>query len=350
MLRGRRRAWLGLGLWALLGAGDLPRLGGWITYWGYQAALASARAANGTLADLYFFALDLDPDGHPQVVEGRQDYAQAIAEFRRANARTWLTVVNDRRDSKGRFVAKDGALVHAVLSDPAARAAHVRRLVELCRDLGADGLEVDYENLDPQDKDAFSGFLGELAGALHGRGLLLSVAVLPKTREVRSRGPGGADWRAIGQVADQMQIMLYNEHDGHTGAGPTATPAFMAQVLGFAETQCDQGKIVPALKVTGFEWGGKVLPAGIRDLGTRIVPPKGEPRRDPDSRSPWFQYQAEGETRTVYYEDAVSLAWQLGFLGGKGYSRVTLWRLGAEDPEFWRLAGGAPGTASGPSR
>ena len=71
--------------------------------------------------------------------------------------------------------------VAAIIDDPTRRAQHIRDILALVNDNNFDGIDIDYESLNPDDRDNFSLFVEELAAALHARGKLLSIAVHPKT-------------------------------------------------------------------------------------------------------------------------------------------------------------------------
>src|SRR6185295_12149627 len=119
-----------------------------------------------------------------------------------------------------------------------------RDLVELALRQGVSGLDVDYENLQPADRDAFSGFVRELHADLQARDLQLSVTVQPKSQESRSVGPGAADWAQLCGASDRLQIMLYNLHNAKTGPGPLATKSWIASILGYAAAQCAPARVV----------------------------------------------------------------------------------------------------------
>lgn len=321
-----------------------PALGGWLTYWALSPGLRSVRNAKGRLKDVFLFALHLDAEGNPVPARPARDkdWFRAAAELHRLETRTWLTVVNDRVDQGGKAILKDAVLLHQVLADPIRRRRHIATLVTLCRKYGTDGLDVDYENLDPADRDLFSLFIAELAASLHAKGLSLSVTVQPKLRESRSVGPGAADWKAIGQVADRLQIMLYNLHNARTEPGPVCTSSWNGQILAYAATQCERSKIVPVLKVSGFQWGPKPREITFQEL----APNRGPHSRDPDGQAPIQVFEVDGDIHTAYYEDALSLNAKLASLRDQGFPMVVLWSLGAEDPAFWEPEAPASGDGS----
>lgn len=309
-----------------------PALGGWVSYWDLRAGLAAVGAAPGRLSDVFLFAAHLDRDGEPTPALARQDAVDAVRRIRASGAVAWLTVVNDVVAGPGRVVLKDAATVHAVLADPARRRRHREKLVALARSWGVAGVDLDYERLGRGDRELFTTFVAELREDLRRAGLALSVTVQPETRA----DDAGADWAALCRSADRLQVMLYNEHGGRTEPGPIATPSWIDRVLAHALERCPAERIVPALKVIGMEWG----PAGTRGVAfaraVALARERGaEVRRHADGEVPWFASGPPGARRTVYYEDARSLALKVDAAARRGATRVVLWTLGAEDPAFW---------------
>jgi spore germination protein YaaH len=313
----------------------LKSVGGWVTYWDFASGLERLNATPGAIDQAFLFLADLSVDGRPGVLRADLDATRVVGTLRADGIATWLTAVNDRRDTAGKAALKDSALVHDILVDPARRAAHRRELVELTARHGVAGLDLDYENLQPADRDAFSAFVRELRADLQARDLQLSVTVQPKTQESRSVGPGAADWAQLCAASDRLQIMLYNLHSSKTGPGPLATKTWIASVLAFAASQCDPARVVPVLKLGAMDWG----PAGLKelqhaDLAGRLAARSGALERDPDGGSPFFRYEAPDGTHTVYYEDAASLLEKVAKLQELGYDSVVLWSLGHEDPQI----------------
>jgi chitinase len=119
---------------------------------------------------------------------------------------------------------------HTMINDPELRRRHVDAVVDLVVSNGYDGIDIDYEHLDPDhlgedmrpgqsvhtERQAFSAFVGELSRALHGAGRTLSLA-LPV-----AHGPGGTyDYDALSAAADVIHVMGY---DFHYEAGPHIGP------------------------------------------------------------------------------------------------------------------------------
>jgi spore germination protein YaaH len=319
---------------SLAGTGSL-RLGAWVTYWDFDRG--RERLASATwLDDVFFFVVDLGPDGRPARARPALAESDVLRDLRSRGATTWMTVVNDRRQDGGRpSVLKDAELVHRLLADPAQRAAHRRAIVELAAAQGFSGVDIDYENLNPEDRERFTAFIRELAADLAEKGLRLSVTVQPKRQESRSVGPGAADWAELCRTSDRLQVMLYNLHSSKTGPGPMSSPSWIGEVLRFASSQCEAGRVVPILKVSGMDWG----PAGVKELQhddavALLARHSAELEREPEGATPFFRYVGSDGPHTVYFEDATGILRKVAAVQALGYEKVVLWSLGREDPRL----------------
>ena len=307
--------------------------GGWVVPWQRDAGLVSVEKSSGRLSDVLVFAARLDRDGHPVLDGSAEDWSAAIERIHATRARAWLTVVNDRVGG-GPAVLKDADLVHRLIGDAGARAAHAAEIVALAKSLKVDGVDIDYENLPASERDAMTAFARELRDATKAAGLLLSWTVQPKRGESSSKGPGANDWREVCRIADRMQVMLYNEHNAQTGPGPVASPAWVENVATYALSVCPADKVVPVLKVSGMDWGpAKADWRSFGEVAALREKVKPKVKRERASKAPWFSYSAPDGKHTVYFEDARSLEVKAKALRKLGLDEVVLWSLGSEDPE-----------------
>jgi len=311
----------------------LLALGGWIVPWQHDAGVASVARAGGGLKDVLLFAARLDAAGQPVLDERGGAWTGTVSSLHTAGARVWLTIVNDRVAGAGAPVLKDADIVHRVLADAELRARHRAEIVSLAKTLRVDGVDLDYENLPARERGAFTTFARELAADLREAGLLSSITVQPKSGESGSRGPGAMDWPALCGVADRLQVMLYNEHNGSTGPGPIATVDWITGVVDYGLRQCPAAKLVPVLKVSGMDWGpGKAEWRSFAEVSSLLAEGRPKLRRERYSRVPWFVYRGADGRHVVYYEDAKSLAVKADRLRDRGLETIVLWSLGSEDP------------------
>ncbi len=101
------------------------------------------------------------------------------------------------------------ALVSDMLTVDPDRTAHVANLLSLTQAGGYPGLVVDYRSVQPQDRDLFSQFVGELGGAFHEQGLWVAVVVgTPQLGADGTWNTGGYDWAALGTAVDQLRVLM----------------------------------------------------------------------------------------------------------------------------------------------
>lgn len=314
------------------------RLGAWITYWDLERGLARlATPAGREVRDVYLFTAALGPDGRVILLKDEESTAALVAELEGRGSRVWLTLVNDvhlpEADVRPRL--KDSAMVHRVLSDPALAAIHRSEILVLARKLGVSGVDIDYENLDPGDRDLFTSFIASLSSSLKQDEILLSVTSQPKTRESLAAGPRALDWRALCGHVDRLQIMLYNLHSARTRPGPIATAEWISSVLRFGLSECARSRIVPVLKVSGMEWSSSGVRGVQYDECIELARRAGvSVARDEADRVPYFTYSSSDGLATVYFEDSASIQAKRELIDGMGFDSIVLWSLGREDPEI----------------
>jgi spore germination protein len=231
---------------------------------------------------------------------------------------------------KGDF---DADLVSLFLEKPALMKRHAKALAEMAKADGADGLDMDYEGLKAADKDALSEFMEVLSGECHKRGLILAMALHPKTAEPGSwDGDRAQDWARLGKAVDLFRPMAYDNHWATSDAGPIAPPEWTAQVLAHACALVDKRKIEMGIPAYGYDWLGKTSTGiGWPDFQKLVLQQGIQPRRDPSSAELTFKY---GQ-REVWFADAKAEEAKFGQAKKAGVRGLALWHAGAEDPAFW---------------
>ncbi len=256
----------------------------------------------------------------------------------------------------------DHKALHVFLSND----AYVRRAVaasaEVCRRYKLDGIQVDFENLHINDRDAFTRFYRSLAEALHRDGCKVSIAVVHRPDELA--GPsaydrwmletwrGGYDLRALAEAGDFVTLMSYSEHTRRTPPGPSAAIDWVRQVAEYCL------KFVPAEKLSlGIPTGAQRWYVSQED---RIQPELARSYSQGLSYA-WALHELEAHNAPLLWNDQYKAAygffpsggtWQWIFvedartfqakldlvrqLGLRGYS---VWVLGPEDPKTWDVAG-----------
>lgn len=241
--------------------------------------------------------------------------------------------------------AWDAALVRRLVGSPELRAAHVEAIAGTVRDQDWDGIDIDYEALEPADFDAFGAFLRDLADALHADGRRLTVALPAGTAADR---PELAElYRLAGAVVDEVRVMAYDYAWEGSEPGPIAPVAWVEDVVAHVVAHVPRERVVLGLAAHGYDWPDTGAAGGGQDLmyadATAVAEEHGrEVQWSNDAQAPWFSYSADGEVRAVWFEDAPSLAAKLEVAAEQGLGGVFLWRVGGEDPTLWSVLDDAP--------
>ncbi|HSK98412.1 MAG TPA: glycosyl hydrolase family 18 protein [Euzebyales bacterium] len=319
-----------------------PLVVGYVPYWEQRSAVADALQAADLLTTVAPWWYAPTEDGgvveqHPDFTDTGDDVVQRL---RGRGLRVMPTIAN-HRDGEWDF-----EVVPRMIADPEARTAHVDNLTGLAVDRGFDGIVVDYELLGADDRDNFTAFLTELAAALHERDLRLAVALHAQTSDEGSGGHNAAqDYRAIGRVVDEVHLMAYDLHYDESEPGPIAPLPWVDDVLEYATAHVPPEKVLLGVGLFGYDWpvGGTADGLQLHEVAELVADRGGEAGWDEDAAAPWLTYEDDGVARTVWYEDAPSVAAKLALVEEHGLGGAFLWRLGGVPDDVWEAARGALG-------
>jgi spore germination protein len=236
----------------------------------------------------------------------------------------------------------DRKLTHDVLNDPGKRARVVQSTVEIVRSHGYRGINVDFENMDPGDRALFTQFVRELAGTMRAGGFQTIVSVTAKASDAPTSAWAGAfDYKALGEAADYVQLMTYDEHGTWSAAGPVASLPWVEQVVRYATGQIPGEKLLLGLPAYAYDWNvtaNRGHRAHTWKAVHKLLAETGaEPKWDEPAQSPYFQYQAQdGSRHTVWYENEESIARKTRLVQQYELAGVSVWRMGFEDERFWQ--------------
>ncbi len=226
-----------------------------------------------------------------------------------------------------------------MLADADARACVATALADEIIARGADGINVDFEALAPEDAAHLVMFVAELRAALHPSGRRVTVDV--------TVGDAAYDLGRLAVAADALVVMAYDQHHGGSDPGPIAARAWLAARIDTALGQVDPDRLVVALGAYCYDWGASgattrsmTIPEGFAQaalLGARA-------RTDPGSANLHWEYRDDADAaHQVWCLDATAGADALALLAARGLDRTALWRAGSEDPSWWGvLAAGDP--------
>lgn len=307
-----------------------------VPYWDQDRALAIAQANGDVIDQVVFFWYYLGEDGSIK----RYEYAQVgldAVKLARANGAMVSVLISNLPDEDG--ADWDSKRVERMLESEGSRAEHIQEVVDLAKELGVDGITIDYESVDVNQREQFSLFIKELAEALERDGKFVGVALHPKTSRLNPKGLGGfQDWSALGEAADELYLMAFNEHWDGSEPGPIASVSWIKKILAFAESRkVPREKLYLGLGLFGYDWHDGEEAEGLTyEEVEKLVSEEGaEPEWNESSGEHYFNYKQDGHEHEVWYADAGSVQVRAELAKSLGLAGLSLWRLGGEDPGIW---------------
>lgn len=228
------------------------------------------------------------------------------------------------------------------------------RLAELVEEYGFDGLDIDIENLNQNDRTAFTSFMRTLRNKLPGD-KSLSVCVAPNPWGITTGWQGQYDMKALGEICDKVFIMTYDNHyDGDTVSGDVAGLPFIEKSVKQALKDVSASKLMMGVPFYGRYWiegeetGGKALIiSDIYNL-TRVYPSTVWYDGSVDSARArmtitegdvaaglWGGKKLKAGIYDIWYENETSLEKKLALVKKYNLRGVASWALGQEPEVFW---------------
>jgi len=257
---------------------------------------------------------------------------QELARLRAAGMKIVPTLANV---TNGTFTYQP---VAKMLHDPTLMKQHIAAIVSLVRAHNYAGIDIDYENLQAGDRQAFTTFITGLGHALHAHGKMLSVAVFAKKTNAGVDPRNVAqNFAAIGRAADQVRIMAYDYHWATSPPGPVAPLPWVRSVLHYAKSQIPADKVILGVPLYGYDWSGKNAQAVTWLQALRLARAHHVTAQyDNAAQAPWFSYtDASGKRHQVWFENQASSEAKFGVALGSQIGGVYLWMFGYEQPGTW---------------
>jgi spore germination protein len=281
---------------------------------GYLFPLSRRRAAAlfSRLGDLLTYAclFSLAVDGSGGLV-APGDVAPVVTEARVRGVAPLITLSNFSAET-GTFTSE---LARAVLANPEVRDRTFENLLGYLRGSGLVGVNVDFENMFPEDRPLYNEFVRILTDRLHAEGYLSTLAVAPKPADLPTLPwVGTFDYATLGAIVDWLVIMTYEW--GWIGGPPMAiAPAnHVRRALTYAVSQIPREKILQGIPLYGYDWTLPDTPENLAVHRTHqealriAVARRANIEYDPVAEAPVIRYTDEaGTAHELWFEDARSL-------------------------------------------
>lgn len=246
------------------------------------------------------------------------------------NKKVWALVGN----------RSDQDMTHQILSQSASRSTLVSKLAAYAKKYGIDGINIDFENVAPQDRAALTAFVTELAKKLKAMNVTLSIDVSPDR---------GTDWTdafdyaALGAQADYVVLMGYDEHWGGSPiAGPNASLGFDEAAVNKLVKAVPREKVILALPFYNRDWDlkkdGSVEASEFISLdqqNTIMSKYAIKPKWDAKLGQYTAAYVKNGVKHQIWVEDGRSLTAKYKLAAEAKLAGLAYWYVGGESPDIW---------------
>lgn len=224
----------------------------------------------------------------------------------------------------------------------------IDNVLQVMRQKGYLGLDIDFEYIDPQDTESFQEFLRYTVDRMHEAGYFVNTDLAPKT----SASQAGLlyeshNYRATGLISDTVLLMTYEW--GYTYGPPMAVAPLnkVRQVVEYGVTEIPPSRIFMGLPNYGYDW---ILPfeRGItratsigNQYAIEIAGRYGSTiQYDETAQSPWFDYfDKAGRKHVVWFEDARSIEKKFDLMDEFSLLGGAYWNVMRSFAQNWAFVG-----------
>lgn len=322
---------LAVGQALLLSTGEIstPSYPAWVN--GYAYPFIRRDTLNETLPFLsslsvFSYGFTMDGDIVPPTLDDSFMISAALTE----GVRPVLTLTPFGAD--GNF---NNLLITAVVNDPVAKENLLGNLLETVQRKNFQGVDIDFEYIRPEDRVPFADFVADVRNLLSPYGYHVSVALAPKTSDTQA---GllyeGKDYGLLGEAADSVLLMTYEW--GYTYGPPMAVAPVnkVRQVVEYAVTRIVPSKIDLGIPNYGYDWtlpfvqGSSRATTVSNQEAVRIAIEAGVPIQfDEVAKSPFYQYERDGQLHEVWFEDVRSYQAKFALLPEYGLRGMGYWQI-----------------------
>lgn len=253
---------------------------GWIPYWNESKGIVDAQQNINKVDMVFPFSFTTKEDGT----------LKDLADMKGSEWGKFISLAHVKGVKIVPTVMwSDASSTHANLSDKDLRKSHVSNIVEMVKDGGYDGVDIDYESKFSTTKEHFSAFLTELKKAL-GKNKILACTIEARTppaslyKKIPDPLLYANDFVVIGSVCDRVEIMAYDQqradlklNDIRSGMPyiPVSDVAWVEKVVKLALVDIPREKILLGIPSYGHQYTVTVGPNWFKDykrIGALNIP------------------------------------------------------------------------------
>lgn len=300
-----------------------------------QDAVPVVSEVGDELTYLTPFAYLIQEDGSLVPIDDEAAIGEAISN----GVVPMMVIVNFTYNVAGRNLA------NKVLNNPDVINTLNNNIINIMKDKGYQGLNIDFEYVLPEDREAYNAYLEQTVEMLHNEGYFVSTSLAPKYTPYQ---PGilyeAHDYPAHGILADFVVLMTYEW--GWRGGQPRAISPIneIEKVLDYAVTVIPRDKILMGFQIYARDWKlpfkeGQVADTISVEAAMDIAyAHNARIQFDYLAQSPFFRYtDQEGNANEVWFEDARSAQAKFNTVKKYNLRGLSYWALGYPFTQNWVL-------------
>ncbi len=227
----------------------------------------------------------------------------------------------------------------AFLASTSARTKFIYTIIKEVKEIGADGINIDFESIQAGSGEDYVQFIKELSVAAHKDGITVSVDnYVPLSFNT---------YYNIGkqsEFADYIIIMAYDEHySGSKEAGSVASLSYTKKAINNSTPKVPKESLVIGIPFYSRIWTtdksgtltSKVLL--VSEVEKFLKDNDLKPKWDETTGQNYIEYEKNGANNKIWIEDKESLEKKLRAIGDAGLAGTAAWRLEFETKEIWDL-------------
>jgi len=236
-------------------------------------------------------------------------------------------------------------LAQKILSSNELQTTLLDDVVNIMKEKGYQGINIDFENVYPEDREKYNQFLQRSVDRLKPEGYFVSTSVAPKeSADKKGLLYEAHDYEAHGRIADFVVLMTY-EWGYRLGPPQAISPVNqMEDVVEYALSVMPPEKILLGFQVYARDWllphqeGQEAETFDMQEAIRRAAKYNAEIQYDELTQSPYFRYfDEQGRQHEVWFEDARSTQAKFDLVTDNNLKGLSYWELGFPFPQNWAL-------------
>lgn len=287
-----------------------------------------------SLTYLSIFSYEVRPDGSLTTL----DDEPLIRAARAARVAPFMVISNIKEGE-----SFSGELANQILSSDAVQETLITNILRTMRQKNYYGLDIDFEYINPADREKYNNFLRKIGPRLKAQGYALTTALAPKISATQQGVLYEAhDYPVHGALVDHVILMTYEW--GFTYSPPRAVAPLdqVRRVLNYAVSAIPRRKILMGIPNYGYNWTipyrqGTAATTISNEGAVQLALREGATIQfDSVAQAPYFRYYDDQRRQhEVWFSDARSMYASLALVNEYRLGGISLWTIGRYSPQYY---------------